>query len=107
MQEIKAIIRPERLDEVLHALRAMDVPGVTVSTVTGYGRSRPTAEAGPLEFQPFTKVEIVVDDSIAAQVVSSIERAAHTGRSGDGKIFVLPVAEAIRVRSGARGAEAL
>ena len=102
MKEIKAIIRPDRLPGVLHALHAMpDLPGVTISTVRGVGRRSPP-EAGEQAFDQveMTKIEIVVSAAIADDVVRAIERAAHTGRVGDGKIFVISVEHAVKIRSG-------
>lgn len=102
MREIKAIIRPDRLLLVLHALRDMpDLPGVTVSTVRGFGRRYPS-EGGGQEFDEveMTKLEVVVPAAIARAVAETIERAAHTGRVGDGKVFIIPVEGAVKIRSG-------
>ena len=109
MREIKAMIRPERLDAVLHALHQIpDLPGVTVSEVRGIGR-RP--DAAPEEPQygdtPMAKLELVVPDALVASVLAAIEAAARTGRPGDGKIFVLPVADAVRIRDDRRGVDIL
>ena len=109
MREIKAIIRPDRLDVVLHALHAMpNLPGVTISTVRGLGRSHPP-EATDRAFDAvdMTKLEIVVPAAIAQDVVRTIERAAHTGRVGDGKIFMMPVEHAVKIRSGEQDVSAL
>ena len=110
MREIKAIIRPERLTEVLHALHEIPtLPGVTVSYVRGFGRQSP-ANADDAEARAsvdMAKVEIVGPTELAMTVVDTIERAAHTGRLGDGKIFMMPVEHAVKVRSGERGAGAL
>ena len=102
MREIKAIIRPDRLSVVLHALHGMpDLPGVTVSTVRGFGRRFP-AEGEGQEFDEveMTKLEVVVPAAIAPDVAGAIERAAHTGRVGDGKVFIIPVERAVKIRSG-------
>ena len=102
MKEIKAIIRPDRLSVVLHALHGIPgLPGVTVSTVHGFGRRYPTAGPGE-EFDEveMTKLEVVVPDAIAQAVAGAIERAAHTGRMGDGKVFIIPVERALKIRSG-------
>ena len=110
MHEIKAIIRRERLDSVLDALqRIADVPGITVSTVTGFGRREPPASGGAAEFGQvtMTKLEIVVPDAMVPEALASIRRAAFTGRPGDGKVFVLAVEQAIKVRSDAQGIDAL
>lgn len=109
MKEIKAIIRPDRLSVVLHALhKRPDLPGVTVSVVRGLGRRYPP-EGGEPAFDEvaMTKVEIVVPSAVANDVVRTIEEAAHTGRMGDGKIFVIPVEQAVKIRSGERDSEAL
>ena len=109
MREIKAIIRPDRLSVVLHALHDMrDLPGVTVSTVRGFGRSHPpegTEQA--FDDVEMTKLEIVVPAAIAQDVVRAIERAAYTGRVGDGKIFVIPVEHVVKIRSGEQDVSAL
>jgi nitrogen regulatory protein P-II 1 len=109
MKEIKAIIQTDRLSVVLRALHKMpDVPGVTVSVVRGFGRRYPP-EGGELMFDEvhMTKVEIVVPSAVANDVVSTIERAAHSGNMGDGNIFVIPVEQAVKIRSGQRDGEAL
>jgi nitrogen regulatory protein P-II 1 len=108
MRELKAIIRPERVSEVLHALHSIPhLPGVTISTVRGFGRRYPADPAQPFDEVAMTKLEIVVPAALADSVVEVIERAAHTGRVGDGKIFVIPVEHARRIRSGERDASAL
>lgn len=111
MYEIKAIIRRERLEDVLRGLHGMEhVPGVTVSVVKGYGKRQAEdaghsgAEYGEVDM---AKLELVVAEALLEPVTKAIERLAHTGRAGDGKIFVIPVTEAIKVRSGARGPDAL
>jgi nitrogen regulatory protein P-II 1 len=108
MREIKAIIRPERLSEVLQALHAMpNLPGVTISTVQGFGRRYPVGAEPAFDEVTMTKLEIVVPASVAMEVAEVVERAAHTGRVGDGKIFVLQVDHAIKIRSGDRDMNAL
>lgn len=108
MREIKAIIRPERLTDVLHALHDIPkLPGVTVSYVRGFGKQSPADDEAAFALVDMAKVEIVVPTEIAMTVVDTIERAAHTGRLGDGKIFMMPVEHAVKVRSGERGAGAL
>lgn len=108
MREIKAIIRPECLADVMRALHAVpDLPGVTVSTVEGFGRRYPVEAEPVFDEVKMKKVEIVVPVTIAAAVVEVIQRAACTGQAGDGKIFVLPVEQAVRIRSGERDAGAL
>lgn len=109
MREIKAIIRPDRLSTVLHALHALpDLPGVTISTVRGVGRrSPPEGKEQAFDEVEMTKLEIVVPAAIAQDVVRAIERAAHTGLVGDGKVFVMPVEHAVKIRSGERDSSAL
>lgn len=109
MREIKAIIRPDRLSVVLHALHALrNLPGVTISTVRGIGRrSPPDGEEPTFDEVEMTKLEVVVPAAIAQDVVRAIERTAHTGLVGDGKVFVMPVEHAVKIRSGERDASAL
>ncbi len=108
IREIKAIIRPERLSEVLQALHTVpNLPGVTVSTVRGFGRRFPPESEVAWDEVDMTKLEIVVPCALAGEVVHLIERSAHTGGVGDGKIFVLPVEVAVRIRSGERDTGAL
>lgn len=109
MKEIKAIIRPERLADVLRALHELpQLPGVTVSHVRGFGRRVPAdADGEVFAAVDMTKVEIVVPAAIANEIVGTIERAAHTGRAGDGKIFTSTVDGAVHVRSGQRQLETL
>lgn len=102
MQEVKAIIRPGCLDAVLHALHEMpNLPGVTVSEVRGIGR-RMDAREGEVQYgeTPMAKIEIVVPEPLLDPVLRAIEAAARTGRPGDGKLFVYPVAMARRLRTG-------
>lgn len=113
MREIKAIIQPFMLEKVLHALGALDdLPGVTVSQVVGWGKSRASeaeetvTEAGHA-FAKKTKIEIVVSSEAAPRVVDALIRSARTGRPGDGKIFEYEVARAIKIRTGEEGEEAL
>ena len=113
MKEVKAIVQPFMKEKVLDALRQLEgLPGVTVSEVIGCGKApavaqgEPDAEAGPL-FIPKTKLEIVISDELLSIVVDTIARVAQTGRCGDGKIFVSNVLEAIKIRTGERGADAV
>jgi nitrogen regulatory protein P-II 1 len=101
MHEVKAIIRPQRLDKVMQALREIPgLPGVTVSTVHAYGGSRPpdTVRASDSVQSDFAKLEIVVPDSLVDATVGAIGRAAHTGRAGDGLVMVIPVDRFVRIR---------
>jgi nitrogen regulatory protein P-II 1 len=105
MHEVKALIRPDRLYDVVQALHELpDMPGITTSTVQGFGRRndhrKPEAMFGETTM---TKIETVVTDELVDRVVELIQRAAGTGRPGDGKIFVIPVGRAIRIRSGDAG----
>lgn len=105
MHEVKAIFKPDRLNKVLEALHQIpELPGITVSTVKGFGKRQP-AQAGAIEFGEvaMTKLEIVVPDSMLAEVLERIRHAANTGHPGDGKIFVLGVEQAMRIRSGEQG----
>jgi nitrogen regulatory protein P-II 1 len=109
MYEIKAIIQPFMLENVLRALAAIDeLPGLTVSQVLGWGQSRAAGAAdtvleGGHAFVRMTKLEVVVRDELADQVVTALVQAARTGRAGDGKVFVHEVERAIRVRTGEEG----
>ena len=109
MREIKAIVRHERIPEIFRALHDIPgLPGATMSVVQGFGRriDVATSEGGYGETE-MAKLELVVPTIMVRQVITAIERAAHTGRPGDGKIFVIPVENAVNVRSGAQGPEAL
>ncbi len=112
MKKVEAIIKPYKLDDVKQALMTIGCKGMTVSEVKGFGRQKGHKEIYRgaeyvVEFQPKTKIEVVVSDDKAAQVVKSIQSAAATGKIGDGKIFILPVEEAIRIRTGESGDEVL
>lgn len=112
MKKIEAIIKPFKLDDVKEGLNEVGIQGMTMSEVKGYGRQKGHKEIYRgaeyvVDFIPKTKIEIVVDDEQVEQVVEAIRKSANTGKIGDGKIFVLPVEEAIRVRTGERGKEAI
>lgn len=112
MKKIEAIIKPHRLDEVKEALNALGVAGMTVSDVRGYGRQKGHTEVYrgaeyTVDFVPKVKIEIVVDDSLAAQAEEAIIAAARTEKIGDGKVFIIDVEAAVRIRTGERGPEAL
>ena len=112
MKKIEAIIKPFKLDEVKEALSGIGVQGMTVSEVKGFGRQKGHTELYRgaeyvVDFLPKVKVEIIVKDDVVSQVVDAIQRAAKTGRIGDGKIFVHPVDEVIRIRTGERGGDAI
>ncbi|MBE3072790.1 MAG: P-II family nitrogen regulator [Acidobacteria bacterium] len=99
MQEIKAIIRTDRLENVIDALHALsNMPGVTVSTVSGFGRRTSRTGPGIFDEMDFTKLEAVVEDASVQSVIDTIVQHARTGGPGDGRIFVMPVLQAIRIR---------
>jgi nitrogen regulatory protein P-II 2 len=112
MKMVSAIIKPFKLDDVREALSDVGVAGITVTEVKGFGRQKGHTELYRgaeyvVDFLPKIKVEIAVDDGIVDQVVEAITNAAKTGKIGDGKIFVTPVEQVIRVRTGETGSEAL
>jgi nitrogen regulatory protein P-II 1 len=112
MKKVEAIIKPFKLDEVKEALAEVGVQGMTITEVKGFGRTGGKKEvyrgsAYVVDFVPKVKVEIVIPDKLVRPVVDAIEKTAKTGRIGDGKIFVLPVEEAVRIRTGERDEEAL
>lgn len=112
MKKIEAIIKPFKLDDVKEALNEIGVQGMTISEVKGYGRQKGHKEIYRgaeyvVDFIPKIKLEIVVPSQMAGQVVETIQKAANTGKLGDGKIFVVPIEEAIRVRTGERGTDAI
>jgi len=112
VKKIEAIIKPFKLDEVKDKLNEIGVLGMTVSEVKGFGRQKGHTELYRgaeyvVDFLPKIKLEVVVSDGMVEDVVAAISQSAHTGRIGDGKIFVLPVEEAVRIRTGERGETAL
>jgi len=112
MKKIEAIIKPFKLDEVKESLSGIGVQGLTVSEVKGFGRQKGHTELYRgaeyvVDFLPKVKLEVIVPDDRVADVVEAIEKAAKTGGIGDGKIFVLPVDEIIRIRTGERGNDAI
>ena len=112
MKKIEAIIKPFKLDEVKEALSDVGIEGMTVSDVKGFGRTGGKREVYRgaeyvVDFVPKTRLEIVVQDEQVRMVVEAIERAARTGRIGDGKIFVIPVEHALRIRTGETGPDAV
>jgi nitrogen regulatory protein PII len=112
MKKIEAIVKPFKLDEVREALSEVGVTGLTVTEVKGFGRQKGHTELYRgaeyvIDFLPKVKIEVVVEDSLVENVVEAIENAARTGRIGDGKIFVFDVEQAIRIRTGDRGADAI
>lgn len=112
MKLVTAIIKPFKLDDVKTALEALDVQGMTVSEASGFGRQRGHTEVYrgaeyTVELVPKVRIEIVVDDDRAGDVIDAIVGAAQTGKIGDGKVWSSPVDTVVRVRTGERGAEAL
>jgi nitrogen regulatory protein P-II 1 len=112
MMKIEAIIKPFKLDDVKEALNKIGIQGMTVSEVKGYGRQKGHKEIYrgaeyAVDFIPKVKIEIVIDADRADQVVETIREAANTGKIGDGKIFVIPVDQALRVRTGETGTDAI
>ena len=111
MKKIEAIIKPFKLDEVKEALHEIGLQGITVIEAKGFGRQKGHTElyGGAeyvVDFLPKVKLEVVLDDDQVERAVEAIQRAAHTGRIGDGKIFIMPIEDAIRIRTGERGTEA-
>jgi nitrogen regulatory protein P-II 1 len=112
MKLITAVIKPHKLDEVKSALESFGVQGLTVSEASGYGRQKGHTEVYrgaeyTVDLVPKVRVEVLVDDADAADVTEVVVKAAQTGRIGDGKVWVVPVDEVVRVRTGERGADAL
>ena len=112
MKKIEAIIKPFKMDEVKDALPEIDVQGITVTEVKGYGRQKGHTELYRgaeyvVDFVPKIKLETVVEDERVEQVIETIVQTAHTGKIGDGKIFVSPIDDAIRIRTGERGEDAI
>lgn len=112
MKKIEAIIKPFRLDEVKYALNELGVSGMTISEVRGFGRQRGHKEIYrgaeyQIDFIPKIKIDLVVPSELADTVVATITETANTGKVGDGKIFVLPLENAIRIRTGESGRDAI
>ena len=112
MKKIEAIIKPFKLDEVKEALHEIGLQGLTVTEAKGFGRQKGHTELYRgaeyvVDFLPKVKIELVLDDVIVDRAIEAIQQAAHTGRIGDGKIFVTNVEEAIRIRTGERGKDAI
>ena len=112
VKKIEAIIKPFKLDEVKEALHEIGVSGITVTEAKGFGRQKGHTELYRgaeyvVDFLPKVKVEVVVEDGLVDRVLEAIENSARTGRIGDGKIFVSTVEQAIRIRTGDRGADAI
>ena len=112
MKKVEAIIKPFKLDEVKESLSAIGTQGLTVTEVKGFGRQKGHTELYRgaeyvVDFLPKVKLEVIVPDEKITQVVETIEKAAKTGRIGDGKIFVIPIESALRIRTGERDDDAI
>ena len=112
MKKIEAIIKPFKLDEVKNALTKIGVQGMTITEVKGFGRQKGHTEVYrgaeyTIDFIPKIKIDLIVSDELVPQVIETIERAARTGKIGDGKIFLSSVEEVIRIRTGERGKDAI
>ena len=112
MKRVEAIVKPFKLDEVKDALLEIGIQGMTVSEVKGFGRQKGHTELYRgaeyvVDFLPKIKMEIIVGDEMVEKVIETIEKTAKTGRIGDGKIFVIPVEEVVRIRTGERGETAI
>ena len=112
MKKLEAILKPFKLDEVKEALHDVGIKGITVTEAKGFGRQKGHTELYRgaeyvVDFLPKVKVEVVMDDGLVERAVEAIQQAAQTGRIGDGKIFVSPIEEVIRIRTGEKGVEAI
>ncbi len=112
MKKIEAIIKPFKLDEIKEALQEVGLQGITVVEAKGFGRQKGHTELYRgaeyvVDFLPKVKIEVVVEDDMLERSVDAIQQAAHTGRIGDGKIFVSSIDEVIRIRTGEKGADAI
>ncbi|OGQ00481.1 MAG: transcriptional regulator [Deltaproteobacteria bacterium RBG_19FT_COMBO_46_12] len=112
MKKIEAVIKPFKLDEVKNALTKIGVQGMTVTEVKGFGRQKGHTEVYrgaeyKIDFLPKVKIELITTEEIVTQAIETIERAAKTGKIGDGKIFISPVEEVIRIRTGEHGRDAI
>ncbi|MFC1857887.1 P-II family nitrogen regulator [Thermodesulfobacteriota bacterium] len=112
MKKIEAIVKPFKLDDVKEALNEIGIKGMTITEVKGYGRQKGHKEIYRgaeyiVDFVPKVKIEIIIESSRTEEIIETICKAAGTGKIGDGKIFVLPVEEVVRVRTGERGEEAV
>jgi nitrogen regulatory protein P-II 1 len=112
MKKVEAIIKPFKLDEVKEALHEIGIMGITVTEAKGFGRQKGHTELYRgaeyvVDFLPKVKVEVVMDDGLVERAIEAIQSAAETGRIGDGKIFVIPIEEVVRIRTGEKGADAI
>ena len=112
MKNVEAIIKPFKLDEVKEALHEVGIKGITVTEAKGFGRQKGHTELYRgaeyvVDFLPKVKIEVVMEDQMVDRAIEAIQQAAHTGRIGDGKIFITPVEDVVRIRTGERGADAV
>jgi len=112
MKRIEAIVRPYKLDEVKDKLTSLGITGMTIDEVKGFGRQRGHTEVYrgaeyTVDFVPKVKIELVVEDEDVPRLVAAIREAAHTGEIGDGKIFIIPMGDAVRIRTGETGGAAV
>jgi nitrogen regulatory protein P-II 1 len=112
MKKIEAIVRPFKLDDIREALSEIGVHGMTITEVKGYGRQKGHTELYrgneyKIDFLPKVKIEVVVRDNLAERVVGAIMKIGKTGQVGDGKVFIIPIDDAIRIRTGESGDDAL
>jgi len=112
VKKVEAIIKPFKLDEVKEALHEVGIQGITVTEAKGFGRQKGHTELYRgaeyvVDFLPKVKIEVVMDDPLVPRAIEAIQHAAHTGRIGDGKIFVTAIEEAIRIRTGEKGKDAI
>jgi nitrogen regulatory protein P-II 1 len=112
MKKIEAIVKPFKLDDVVEALTELGIEGVSVSEIRGFGRQKGRTEIYKgaeyvVDFLPKVKIETVLADELVEAAVSAIQKAAHTGKIGDGKVFVIPVEAALRIRTGERDDNAI
>jgi len=112
MKKVEVIIKPFKLEDVKEALTELGVTGMTISEVKGYGRQKGHTEVYrgaeyQVEFNPKTKIELIIDSNLVEKVVEAVRQAANTGKIGDGKIFVLPVENVMRIRTGEQGVDAI
>lgn len=112
MKKIEAVIKPFKLDDVKEALHEIGIQGLTVTEAKGFGRQKGHTELYRgaeyvVDFLPKVKIEVIMEDQMVERAIEAIQQAAHTGRIGDGKIFVSPIDEVVRIRTGERGPDAI
>ncbi|MDB5368221.1 MAG: transcriptional regulator [Rhodospirillales bacterium] len=112
MKKVEAVIKPFKLDDVKEALHEIGIQGLTVTEAKGFGRQKGHTELYRgaeyvVDFLPKVKIEVIMEDQMVERAIEAIQQAAHTGRIGDGKIFVSPIDEVVRIRTGERGPDAI